>query len=113
MFTNNSETASRTLLPGIDMKTLTWGERTLLAQFEIEMNSRIPEHHHPYEQIGYLVSGRLQLTIGTETRTAEAGDSWCVPADTPHAALALLPCVAIEVFSPPRADYMPNKAAAS
>ncbi len=107
MFTSNSTAATKHLLPGIDLKTLSWGERTLLAQFAIDMNSRIPEHHHPYEQIGYLVAGRLQLTIGTETHTAEAGDSWCIPADTPHAALALLPCVAIEVFSPARADYLP------
>ena len=107
MFTKNCTAASRHLLTGIDLRTLTWGERTLLAQFDIEMNRQIPEHRHPYEQIGYLVSGRLQLTIGTETHMAEAGDSWCIPADTSHAAVAILPCVAIEVFSPVRADYLP------
>jgi quercetin dioxygenase-like cupin family protein len=107
VFTCNSTVTSKHLLPGIDLKTLTWGERTLLAQFDIEENRRIPEHHHPYEQIGYLVAGRLQLTIGSETHTAEAGDSWCIPADTGHAAMALLPCVVIEVFSPVRTDYLP------
>jgi len=42
----------------------------------------LPRHKHPHEQIGYLASGRLDLTIGNETRHLGPGDSWCIPGDT-------------------------------
>jgi hypothetical protein len=42
VFTCNTAVTSKHLLPGVDLKTLTWGERTLLAQFNIEEDRRIP-----------------------------------------------------------------------
>jgi quercetin dioxygenase-like cupin family protein len=107
MFASQTAITAKNLLPGIDLKTLAWGERTLLAQFTIRQGAPIPRHSHPYEQTGYLVNGRLQLTIGETTYTAEPGDSWCIAADEPHSACALTDCIAIEVFSPVRPDYLP------
>ena len=63
---------------------------------------------HPHEQTGYLVRGRLRLSIGTEQYEATAGDSWCIAGGVEHAADILEDSVAIEVFSPVREDYMPE-----
>jgi quercetin dioxygenase-like cupin family protein len=48
---------------GIERKTLVFGEKTLMTEFRLGKGSRLPFHQHPYEQTGYLVSGRLSLVI--------------------------------------------------
>jgi len=108
VFSKREEGGYRQLLPGIRLKTLVHGERTLVAEFLMEWGSILPEHAHPHEQTGYLVSGRVRLTIGGEGFDAEPGDSWCIPGNTPHGAQILADSVAIEVFSPVREDYLPS-----
>ncbi len=107
MFTPSSSCSPKELLKGISLKTLTWGDQMMLVQFDLKAGSRIPGHTHPHEQIGYLVEGKLELRIGSETVTACPGDSWCIPAGIEHSAVAESECVAVEVFSPVREDYLP------
>jgi len=107
MFTKQSTGKKRNMLDGIDMTTLTWGEKTIMVRFDLQKGSQLPSHQHVYEQIGFLVSGRIRLTIAGETVEAGAGDSWCIPSDAPHEAVAIEESVALEVFSPLREDYLP------
>jgi quercetin dioxygenase-like cupin family protein len=95
-------------LPGIRRKTLSYGASTLMSEFRLRAGSPLPSHEHPQEQTGYLVSGRLRLTIGEETREVGPGDSWSIPGGVPHGAETLEDSVAVEVFSPVRADYLPG-----
>lgn len=94
-------------LPGISRKTLVWGEHTLLAEFTLAKGVPLPMHSHPQEQTGYLVKGRMTLTIGEETCDISPGDAWTVPGGVPHGASVQEDSVAIEVFSPVREDYLP------
>jgi quercetin dioxygenase-like cupin family protein len=71
-----------------------------------EMFSRMAS---PHEQTGYLVEGRMRLSIGTEEYEVEAGDSWCIPGGVEHGAHILEDSVAVEVFSPVRDDYLPRR----
>ncbi|MBT6615995.1 MAG: cupin domain-containing protein, partial [Deltaproteobacteria bacterium] len=64
-------------------------------------------HEHPHEQIGYLVSGRLDLTIGDQVFQVKPGDSWCIPGGVQHGATLIDDSIAIEIFSPVREDYLP------
>jgi quercetin dioxygenase-like cupin family protein len=59
-------------------------------------------HHHPYEQFSLLLSGRLQLTVGDETREIGPGDGWYAPGDVPHGGVVLgdEEAVFIDVYSP-------------
>ena len=107
MFRTADSEGYRRALQGIEQKTLVFGERTLLAEFRLACGSDLPRHAHPYEQTGYLVSGRLRLHIGVDSFDAGPGDSWCVPADVEHGADVLADAVAVEVFSPVREDYLP------
>lgn len=93
-------------LDKIMRKTLVHGARTLMTEFRLEKGALLPKHKHLHEQTGYLVSGRMELTIGGETHTVSAGDSWCIPGDVEHSALAREDSVAIEVFCPVREDYL-------
>jgi quercetin dioxygenase-like cupin family protein len=94
-------------LPGIARKTLVSGEQTLLAEFTLAQGATLPMHSHPQEQTGYLVKGRMTLTIGGAAHDACAGDAWTVPGGVPHGASVLEDSVAVEVFSPVRQDYLP------
>ncbi len=109
MFKKNGPEGYRTALDKITLKTLVHGENTLLAEFRLEKGAILPKHSHPHEQTGYLVSGRIDLTIGGETHQARPGDSWCIPGNMEHHAVAHADSVAIEVFSPVREDYLPGK----
>jgi quercetin dioxygenase-like cupin family protein len=95
-------------LPGIQMKTLCYGSATLMTEFRLAGGSTLPAHAHPHEQTGYLVSGHLVLRIGDASHDVRPGDSWCIPGDAQHGATVIEDSVAIEVFSPVRADYLPE-----
>jgi quercetin dioxygenase-like cupin family protein len=96
------------VLPGIRRKTLCHGGATLMSEFRLLAGFPLPPHDHSQEQTGYLVSGRLRLTIGDETHDVAPGDSWSIPGGVCHGAEVLEDAVAIEVFSPVREDYLPD-----
>jgi quercetin dioxygenase-like cupin family protein len=98
----------KTPLPGIRMKTVCYGVRTLMTEFRLERDSTLPVHSHPYEQTGYLVTGHIRLRIGAEEHEVGPGDSWCIPSGVAHGATILANSVAVEVFSPVREDYLPQ-----
>ncbi len=107
MFSKKASTGYKDPLDKIKLKTLVYGDRTLLTEFKLAKGAILPRHKHPHEQTGYLVSGRIDLTIGDATHHVEAGDSWCIPGSVDHNAVAHEDSVAIEVFSPVREDYIP------
>lgn len=107
MFAEHNEIGYLPVLEKIERKTLVYGTQTLMCEFRLQQGANLPAHSHPHEQTGYLVSGSMRLTIGTECRLLAPGDSWCISGDVPHFAEALSDCVAVEVFSPMREDYLP------
>ncbi len=108
MFYKKDTSGYKELIPGVKLKTLTYGNKTLLSEFLIEQGISLPKHHHPCEQTGYLISGSMLLTIGDETYEVTPGDSWSVPSDVVHSAAASEDSVIIEVFSPVRKEYLPE-----
>ena len=106
MFTKSDPQGYQQILPGIQIKTLAYGEKTLFSEFRLAKDSQLPRHAHPQEQTGYLISGRMRLTIGTQICEVQPGDCWCIPAGVEHQAEILADCVAIEVFAPVREDYL-------
>ena len=96
-------------LPGIRMKTLCHGKRTLMTEFLLERGSTLPVHSHPHEQTGYLVKGHIRLTIAGEEHDTRPGDCWSIPSQAEHGATIIEDSVAIEVFSPVRRDYLPRE----
>ncbi|WDP92952.1 MAG: cupin domain-containing protein [Desulfobacter sp.] len=107
MFVQNDKQGFTEPVPGIRMKTLVYGENTLMTRFELARGAELPVHSHPQEQTGFLVSGRIILHIGDRTFEAGPGDSWCIGGGVEHRAQILEDSVALEVFSPVREDYLP------
>jgi mutator protein MutT len=106
MFYKKDSDGYRSLAEGIQMKSLTHGEKTLLCEFRIAGGASLPSHAHPHEQTGYLVSGKMRFVIDGKEFQAEAGDSWCIKGNVAHSAEVLEDSVAVEVFSPVRAEYL-------
>ena len=79
MFEKRCGSGYRPALDGIERKTLVHGEKTLMTEFRLRKGAVLPRHSHPHEQAGYLVKGRIRLSIGTEEQEAQVGDSWCIP----------------------------------
>jgi quercetin dioxygenase-like cupin family protein len=107
MFISATSDGYQEVLNGIRMKTLTYGEKTLMSEFRLTKGADLPAHQHPHEQTGYLVSGRIDLTIDGVVHAVRPGDSWCIPGGVTHSANVHEDAVAVEVFAPVREDYLP------
>jgi len=94
------------ILTGVKIKTLVHGEKTLMTKFVMLSGSTLPKHSHPYEQTGYLLKGKIRLTIGKNSFDVNPGDSWCIESGVEHTADILQDSEALEIFNPPRADYI-------
>ncbi len=106
MYIPQGTTQYRTLLEGIEMKTLAYGEKSMMVEFFLHRDCSLPRHSHPHEQTGYLVSGRLRFYIGDNVYDAQPGDSWSIPGGVVHWTDILEDSIVVEVFSPVREDYL-------
>jgi quercetin dioxygenase-like cupin family protein len=82
------------------------GERLTLAVVELDPGAVVAEHTHENEQLGLLLHGSMAFRVGDEELELGPGDSWTIPANTPHQAVAGPEgAVVIDVFAPPRNDW--------
>ncbi len=107
MFYKKDNNNYKKAFDGVTYKTLAYGDRTSLGEFRLEKGSIVPNHNHPHEQTGYMISGRMTFTIDGEDHNAEVGDSWSIPGNVEHSVKVHEDAVVIEVFSPVREDYLP------
>ena len=73
MFNRADDRQFHTLLPGVAMAPLSHGDKTLMVQFRLDAGAELPLHQHPYEQTGYLLSGRMRMTIGEAVLPVPSG----------------------------------------
>ena len=93
-------------LPGIFRRMLATGENVMLTVFTWEEGSSSPPHKHPNEQVSYVVEGELKVMIQGETAVLGEGDSHLVLPNVEHSVTALEKSITIDVFHPPREDFM-------
>lgn len=105
MFGIKSNNGYTEIIPGIQIKTLCYGESSLMTQFLLSKDSKLPEHSHVQEQTGYLVSGKIKLYIDNKSQLINAGDSWCIASNIIHKAEIIEDSIAIEIFTPCREEY--------
>jgi quercetin dioxygenase-like cupin family protein len=81
------------------------GNQLTFGYVEIKAGSNLPAHHHVHEQITYIIEGQLDMMIGGEPYSLTPGMYHVIPTNTPHSAIAVTDCIAIDVFNPVREDY--------
>jgi quercetin dioxygenase-like cupin family protein len=106
MFVQGDQVNQVEMAPGVRRRTLAHGSNMLLAEFTLVQGSGVPTHTHPHDQVGYVVRGSMQLTVGDDVCTYRAGDSYYIPGDVPHSAVTPEDAVVVDVFCPPREDYL-------
>ena len=86
----------------IHTKTMT------IARVFLKKGCSVPEHQHPNEQVSIIDEGALRFVFAPDGRevVVRAGETLEIPANLPHSAVALEDTVGIDVFSPPRQDWI-------
>ena len=82
------------------------GKKQMLVHWEFKKGAMAARHNHPHEQVVMVLSGRFRLAVGNEEAVVKPGDIVVIPSDVPHEAEALEDSVVIDLFSPPREDFL-------
>lgn len=104
-FITPNDAAQVEMLRGVHRRTMSITDEEMLCEFFLERDSIVPEHSHLNDQVGYVIYGKVELTIGGQTRLCQPGDSYAIPGGVVHQARAVVDSLVIDVFSPPRNDY--------
>ena len=84
-------------------------ERMMLAQVFLDKGCIVPQHSHENEQLTYIVEGTLRFFLGedeSEVVDVGAGEVLHIPSGLPHRAEALEDTLDVDIFSPPRQDWL-------
>jgi quercetin dioxygenase-like cupin family protein len=87
-------------------RQLAVGDQMMVARILLRKGCVVPLHHHHNEQVTHVQSGVLQFTINDKEITVRAGDFLCIPPNVPHRAVALEDTIDIDIFTPPREDWL-------
>jgi quercetin dioxygenase-like cupin family protein len=81
-------------------------ENVTVARFFLKKGVTVPEHKHPNEQIAFVLSGKMRFIMDGKSITLSPGETLCIPPNVPHSAEALEDTIDLDVFTPPRADWI-------
>jgi quercetin dioxygenase-like cupin family protein len=82
------------------------GQNIMVARVLLKKGCLVPEHSHHNEQITYVLEGALKFWIDGREIVVNAGEVLTIPPDMPHRAEALADTVDLDIFNPPRADWI-------
>lgn len=82
------------------------GQEIMLARVLLKKGCIVPLHSHHNEQLTYILEGALKFWIDGKEIVVNAGEVLCIPSNMPHKAEALADTVDLDVFAPPRADWI-------
>jgi quercetin dioxygenase-like cupin family protein len=81
----------------------------MLAHVYLKKGCVVPKHQHENEQLTYVLEGKLRLWVGDDQRQVVdvgPGEVLFIPGNVPHKAEALEDTLDVDVFSPPRQDWL-------
>jgi len=96
------------LKEGLSRKLIT-GDRMMIAHVYFKSGEEVPRHSHDNEQLTYILSGALRFWFGAQGEqeiTMRAGEVVVIPSNVPHRAVALEDTLDVDVFCPPRQDWL-------
>ena len=90
-------------------RRLITGDKVMLTHVYLKKGCIVPLHHHENEQITYILEGALRFRIGSEQGeeiVVRVGEVLHIPSNVPHMAEALEDTLDVDIFSPPRQDWL-------
>ncbi len=82
------------------------GEKAMLAKLSLKQGCVVPTHQHENEQISLIVSGSLEFIVNGQSQIVQAGEILIIPSGVPHSAIAHEDMDGLDIFSPPRQDWL-------
>ncbi len=82
------------------------GDKLMLARVFMKKGAHVPKHQHHNEQVTYILEGALKFAIDGKEIVVKAGEVLCIPSSMPHEAWAVEDTVDLDVFTPPREDWL-------
>ena len=82
------------------------GSNVMVARVLLSKGAHVPLHSHHNEQITYILEGALKFALEGKEITVHAGEVLCIPPNVPHEAFALEDTVDLDIFNPPRQDWI-------
>jgi len=82
------------------------GDRSMLARIVLRKGAIVPMHSHDNEQITYVLEGALKFVIEGKDVVVRSGEILVIPSNLPHGAEALEDTVDLDIFCPPREDWI-------
>src|ERR1700722_11389283 len=82
------------------------GQEIMLARVLLKKGCIFPEHSHHNEQLTYILDGALKFWIDGKEILVRAGEVLCIPSNMPHKAEAVEDTIDLDIFAPPRADWI-------
>ena len=82
------------------------GDKLMLARVFMKKGAHVPRHYHHNEQVTYILEGALKFAIDGKEIVVRAGEVLCIPSNMPHEAWALENTLDLDVFNPPREDWL-------
>src|SRR5262245_25749184 len=82
------------------------GSKEMLVRWELSRGAVVARHSHPHEQIVVMMHGKLRLVVEEAETIMKRDDIVVIPPNAPHEAYALEDTVVIDIFSPPREDFL-------
>lgn len=82
------------------------GANMMVARVLLKKGAHVPLHSHHNEQITYILDGALKFSMEGKEVTVRTGEVLCIPPHVPHEAFALEDTVDLDIFNPPRQDWI-------
>lgn len=86
------------------------GEKIMLVLYEMDPGgAEFPRHKHPHEQIGYVIQGKIDYTVGNERKVLGPGDGYIIPSNVEHCPSRVVGdkhVILLDVFYPIREEYL-------
>ncbi|MCD7806258.1 MAG: cupin domain-containing protein [Lachnospiraceae bacterium] len=106
MVTINKETPLQDIGGGVVRKILSHAPNLMTVELHFDKGSVGAPHSHPHEQIGYIISGKLEYMENGEKRVLETGDTYYVAPNVVHGVVALEETKLLDIFTPEREDFL-------
>lgn len=91
---------------GLTRKVGAFNDNLMVVEVHFETGTVAERHHHPHEQITYVISGKFEFTVGDETYIVGPGDSLYKQPNIEHGATCLEAGTLLDVFTPHREDFL-------
>jgi quercetin dioxygenase-like cupin family protein len=99
-------TVEREKLNDLIDRQMVVGSKLMLAHVFLKKGAHVPMHHHHNEQVTYILEGALKFAIDGKEIVVRTGEVLCIPSNMPHEAWALEDTLDLDVFDPPREDWL-------